>query len=105
MVIPPAHPLILVGVFEPEVVGESSHGDGQLADLFQLYRPLMSSHDERIHPPVRCLKARQEGLLGLAWFYGEPRIFLFRLFRFIYRSEMVKEARNRETALSLAFFA
>lgn len=30
---PSAHPLILVGVFEPQVVGEGSHGDGQLADL------------------------------------------------------------------------
>lgn len=47
-----AHPLILVGVFEPEEVGERSHGDGQLADLLQLYRPLMRPHDERIHPPV-----------------------------------------------------
>lgn len=57
-----AHPLIFVGVFEPEIVGERSHGDGQLADLFQLYRPLMSAHDERIHPPICGLKARQEGL-------------------------------------------
>jgi len=53
---PAAHPLVLVGVFEPEVVGDGSHGDGQLADLLQLDGPLMGSHDERIHPPIRRLR-------------------------------------------------
>lgn len=51
-----AHPLILVGVFESQVVGEGSHSDGQLAYLLQLYRPLMGSDNERIHPPIRCLE-------------------------------------------------
>ena len=54
------YPLVLVGVFELQVVGQGSHGDGQLADLLQLDGPLMGSHDERIHPPVCCLKVSQE---------------------------------------------
>lgn len=50
------HPLVLVGVFEPQVIGQRSHGDGQLADLLQLNGPLVSSHDEGVHPPVGGLE-------------------------------------------------
>lgn len=54
------HPLVLVGVFEPQVVGERSHGDGQLADLLQLDGPLVGPHDERVHPPVGGLEEGQD---------------------------------------------
>lgn len=53
-------PLVLVGVFEPQVVGEGPHGDGQLADLLQLDGPLVGPHDEGIHPPIRCLETCRE---------------------------------------------
>lgn len=54
------HPLVLVGVLQPQVVGQRSHGDGQLADLLQLNGPLVSPHDERVHPPVGGLEEGRE---------------------------------------------
>lgn len=54
------HPLVLVGVLEPQVVGQRSHGDGQLADLLQLNGPLVSTHDEGVHPPVGGLEEGRE---------------------------------------------
>lgn len=53
-----AYPLILVGVFQPQVVGQRSHSDGQLPDLLQLYRPLMGADNEGVHPPIRRLGNR-----------------------------------------------
>lgn len=70
------HPLVLVGIFQSQVVGQRSHGDGQLADLLQLDGPLVSPHDEGVHPPVGGL---EKG--------GEPgeiaKFSLFKVFKLV----------------------
>lgn len=62
-----------------QVVGHSPHGDGQLADLLQLDGPLVSTHDQWVHPPVRGLReqvnerleeAHTQILQVLRWFHS-----------------------------------
>lgn len=72
------HPLIFVSVFQPQVVGQGSHGDGQLADLLQLYWPLVGSNDEGIHPPICRLESRNVGLqLGVTTDSDRKFVFIW----------------------------
>ncbi len=48
--------LCVEGLAEPLEVGESSHGNGQLADGFQVDGPLVCGGDEGVHPPVCALR-------------------------------------------------
>lgn len=70
--------LCVEGLAEPLVVGESSHGYGQLADGFQVDGSFVCRGDEGVHPPVRALRQQvDERLL-------EPNAQILKVIRWLH---------------------